>query len=116
MDFTENSIDEIWSEYAKNKDVELRNYILTQYLHIVEIIAARMRGTYRNLAERDDMMSCGTIALMHSIERFDCTRDIKFETFAGARVRGAMIDYLREQDFASRESQARSKEYRRNTR
>ena len=94
--------DEIWKSYKENKDVETRNFILIEYLHIVKVIAARMYSTYKSLADHDDIMSCGTLALLNSIDRFDYTRDIKFETFASIRVRGAMIDYLRKQDWAPR--------------
>jgi len=73
-----------------------------EYLHIVRFIASRMYSVYKNLADQDDIISCGTLALMNSIERFDYTREIKFETFASIRVRGAMIDYLRKQDWVPR--------------
>lgn len=94
--------DEVWKSYKENKDADTRNFILMEYLNIVKVIAARMYSTYRSLADHDDIVSCGTIALLNSIDRFDYTRDIKFETFASIRVRGAMIDYLRKQDWVPR--------------
>jgi RNA polymerase sigma factor for flagellar operon FliA len=94
--------DELWKSYAQTKDIETRNYILMEYLYIVKIHAARMYSTYRNFADQDDIISCGSLALLNSIDRFDYTRDIKFETFASIRVRGAMIDYMRKQDWVPR--------------
>ena len=94
--------DELWKSYSQSKDVETRNYILTEYLYIVKIHAARLYSMYRNHADQDDIISCGSMALLNSIDRFDYTRDIKFETFASIRVRGAMIDYLRKQDWVPR--------------
>jgi len=94
--------DEVWKSYNENKDIQTRNFILTEYLNIVKVIAARMYSTYRSLADQDDIISCGTLALLNCIDRFDYTRDIKFETFASIRVRGAMIDYLRKQDWVPR--------------
>jgi len=94
--------DEIWKSYEENRDIDTRNFILMEYLHIVKFIASRMYSTYKGLADQDDIISCGTIALMNSIDRFDHTRDIKFETFASIRIRGAMIDYLRKQDWVPR--------------
>ena len=94
--------DEIWKSYKDNKDIQTRNYILMQYLYIVKFIASRMYSTYKNLADQDDIISCGSLALLNSIDRFDNTRDVKFETFASIRVRGAMIDYLRKQDWVPR--------------
>ena len=94
--------DDVWKSYAETKDIETRNYILMEYLYIVKIHAARMYSSYRNFADQDDIISCGSLALLNSIDRFDHTRDIKFETFASIRVRGAMIDYLRKQDWVPR--------------
>ena len=94
--------DDVWKSYRENKDIQTRNFILMEYLHIVKFIASRMYSTYKGLADQDDIISCGTLALLNSIDRFDYTRDIKFETFASIRVRGAMIDYLRKQDWVPR--------------
>jgi RNA polymerase sigma factor for flagellar operon FliA len=94
--------EEIWRSYKETSDIQTRNYILTEYLHIVKFIASRMYSVYRSLADQDDIISCGTLALLNSIDRYDHTRDIKFETFASIRVRGAMIDYLRKQDWLPR--------------
>ena len=94
--------EDLWKSYAKTKDIETRNYILMEYLYIVQIHAARMYSAYRNYADKEDIISCGSLALLNSIDRFDHTRDIKFETFASIRVRGAMIDYMRKQDWVPR--------------
>ena len=94
--------EDVWKSYRESKDIQTRNFILTEYLHIVKFNASRMYSVYKNLAEQDDIVSCGTIALLSSIDRYDYTREIKFETFASIRVRGAMIDYLRKQDWVPR--------------
>jgi len=94
--------EDVWKSYKENGDTETRNFILMEYLHVVKLIASRMYSAYKSLADHDDIISCGTIALMNSIDRFDYTRDIKFETFASIRVKGAMIDYLRKQDWVPR--------------
>jgi len=94
--------DDLWKSYAQTKDVDTRNHILMEYLYIVKIHAARMYAAYRSFADQDDIISCGSLALLNSVDRFDYTRDIKFETFASIRVRGAMIDYMRKQDWVPR--------------
>ena len=91
-----------WESYAADRSVQTRNFILMEYIYIVRCIAARMYTTYKNFAEQDDIISYGTIALMTAIDRYDYKLEIKFETFASIRVRGAIIDYLRKQDWASR--------------
>ena len=93
---------EIWKSYKKNKDIPTRNLIMIEYLYLVKIIAARVSSTYKNLADYDDIISCGSVALLNAIEKYDYTRDVKFETFASVGIRGAMIDFLRKQDWAPR--------------
>jgi len=89
---------EVWKSYEKNKDAKTRNFIFEQYYYLVEVIAANAYSAYKNLAEHDDMVNEGVIALLNSVDRFDYKREVLFETFASVRVRGAMIDYLRKQD------------------
>ena len=93
---------ETWKSYQKNKDIQTRNLIMMEYLYLVKILAARISSTYKNLADYDDIISCGSIALLNAVEKYDYTRDIKFETFASVGIRGAMIDYLRKQDWVPR--------------
>jgi len=93
---------DIWREYIEKRDTRTRNYILMEYLHIVKCIAARIYMTYKNYNDQDDIVSCGTIALMNAIDRFNPDRGIKFETYASIRVRGAMLDFMRKQDWVSR--------------
>lgn len=93
---------EIWKSYQKNKDVQTRNLIMIEYLYLVKILASRILSTCKQSSDYDDIISCGSIALLHAIEKYDYTRDIKFETFASIGIRGAMIDYLRKQDWVPR--------------
>jgi len=93
---------EIWKSYQKNKDVQTRNFIMMEYLYIVKILAARISSAYKNFADYDDIISCGSIALLTAVEKYDYTRGIQFETFASIGIRGAMIDFLRKQDWAPR--------------
>ena len=101
---------ETWKSYQKNKDLQTRNIIMMEYLYLVKIIAARLSSAYKHLADYEDILSCGSIALINAIERYDYTRDIKFETFASIGIRGAMIDFLRKQDWVPRSLRKSMKE------
>lgn len=94
--------DEVWKSYQTDHLPETRNKILLAYLYIVRCTAAKMHPVYRNYADMDDIISCGTLALMDAIERFDIKKGVKFESFASFRVRGSVIDYIRKQDWIPR--------------
>jgi RNA polymerase sigma factor for flagellar operon FliA len=92
----------IWDEYLRTRSVDIRNDIVLHYSQLVKVIALRMRNTYRNYAQLDDVVNQGIITLIDAVERFDPARGIKFETFATIKVKGAIIDYIRAQDWIPR--------------
>lgn len=91
-----------WSVYLKTRDQTLRNDIVMHYAGLVKMIAVRMRGVYKNYAQMDDVVNQGIIALIDAVEKFDPAREIKFETFASIKIKGAIIDYIRSQDWIPR--------------
>lgn len=98
---------EMWEKYHEKKSIYLRNKILTNYLHIVTINAKRMSSIYRTKADLEDIVNQGVIALIECIERYDPERGVQFESFASIRIRGAIIDYLRKQDWVPRSIRAK---------
>ena len=93
---------ETWEKYLSTRDMALRNQIVMAYANLVKIIALRMRGIYKNYAQLDDVLNQGMIALIDAVEKYDPARNIKFETFASIKIRGAIIDYIRSQDWVPR--------------
>lgn len=89
----------LWIKYKETKSVDLRNEIAEQYLPLVRIICGRLAVSLPQHLDKDDLLSSGFFGLLDAIDRFDITRNIKFETYAGLRIRGAMIDYLRSKDW-----------------
>ncbi|GHV30581.1 RNA polymerase sigma factor [Clostridia bacterium] len=92
---------EMWELYGQTKDSKLRNKIVMRYAGLVRGIVLKMRGIY-NDSDTDDIISHGMITLVECVDRFDFVRGIKFETFASIRIRGNVIDYLRQQDWVPR--------------
>jgi len=90
---------EIWLEFRLKPSIDTRNFILMNYIQLVKEIACRLAPVYKNHFEYDDLFSCGIFGMMDAIEKFDVLKGIKFETYATWRIRGAMIDYIREQDW-----------------
>jgi RNA polymerase sigma factor for flagellar operon FliA len=80
----------------------IRDQVLIDYLPLVVFEARRMSERLPPMVDVDDLISCGTIGLMDALRRFDPSRGVKFRTYAVHRVRGAMLDFLRENDIYSR--------------
>ncbi len=90
----------LWEEFAKSHSLETRNELVMQYIPLVKSIALRLVPTYRKHVEFDDLMSSGLLGLMDAIDKFDITKDVKFETYASLRIKGEIIDQIRKQDWA----------------
>ena len=89
----------LWQQYKENKTVEIRNQLAEHYLPLVRLVGGRLAISLPPHLDRDDLLSSGFFGLLDAIDRFDISRNIKFETYAGVRIRGAMIDYLRAKDW-----------------
>lgn len=101
---------EQWKPYLESKTPEARNDIVLAYMDLVKKIVLRFKGSYNSFTQIDDMINQGIIALIDAVERFDPYKNIKFETFATFKIRGAMIDLMRKHDWVSRNQRTLSKE------
>ena len=95
------SIDVLWRQFQQNKTKELRDRIIEHYLPLVNVIAGRLAISLPSHVDKDDLVSSGFFGLMDAVSRYDYARGNKFETYAGVRIRGAMLDYLRSKDWIS---------------
>ena len=89
----------VLEEYRKNGSQELRNRLIMHYLPIVRSAAVQLRSMAGSILEQEELIDQGVLALIECLERYDPDRGARFETFAFMRVRGAMIDYIRSQDW-----------------
>lgn len=86
-------------QYQKTKDHEIRNELTMSTLYIVRSAAAQMRAVASGYAQEEDLINQGVLALMDCMDRYDETKGARFETYAYIRVRGALIDFVRKQDW-----------------
>lgn len=98
-------------KYKETGDKSLRNSVIMAYMSIVKYAALSTRNMYLKFAETDDIINEATIALMGAIDSFDPKKGVKFETYASIKVRGAIIDFIRRQDFVPRSVRRFAKEY-----
>lgn len=89
-------------EYGMSRSEALRNEIVLKNLGLVRACALSLRNTYIKYGDVDDVVNEGVIALMEAIDSFDPAKGAKFETYASLKVRGAVIDYVRRQDWVPR--------------
>ena len=89
----------LWRNYQVEHKTEIRDQLVEYYLPLVNIIAGRLAISLPSHVDRDDLVSSGFFGLLDAIERFEYSRGNKFETYAGVRIRGAMLDYLRSRDW-----------------
>ena len=90
-------------------DPEIRDKIIVEYAPLIKYIAQKISSRLPSNIELDDLISCGVIGLMDAIEKFDPTRDNKFKTYAEFRIRGAILDELRAQDWVPRSIREKAK-------
>jgi RNA polymerase sigma factor FliA len=104
---------DLWRRYKLSDDNRARERLVVAYAPLVKYVAGRMSSGLPAHVEEADLISYGLIGLINAIERFDLAREIKFETYAIPRIRGAIIDELRSLDWVPRSVRARAREIER---
>lgn len=101
---------EYWERYKKFKDVKAREALIMEYAALVKYVAGRMAISLPPNVPQDDLISYGIFGLIDAIEKFEPERNIKFETYAIARIRGAIWDGLRSMDWVPYSIRQKGKE------
>jgi RNA polymerase sigma factor for flagellar operon FliA len=104
---------DLWRRYKTNGDQRARERLVVAYSPLVKYVAGRMATGLPAHVEEGDLISYGLVGLINAIERFDLSREIRFETYAITRVRGAILDELRALDWVPRSVRARAREIER---
>jgi RNA polymerase sigma factor for flagellar operon FliA len=86
-----------------------KDELILEYAPLIKFIAQKIAVRLPSNIELDDLMSSGVIGLMDAIEKYDPTRDNKFKTYAEFRIRGAILDELRAQDWVPRSVRDKAK-------
>jgi RNA polymerase sigma factor for flagellar operon FliA len=103
----------LWLEYRRTKNQALRDRLIVMYAPLVKYVAGRLGSGLPAHVDEGDLVSYGLLGLIGAIERYDPDRDIKFETYAMARIKGAIIDELRALDWVPRSVRSRAREIER---
>jgi RNA polymerase sigma factor for flagellar operon FliA len=103
----------LWRDYRRTADKDLRDRLILTYAPLVKFVAGRLGSGLPAHVEENDLVSYGLLGLIGAIERYDPDRDVKFETYAMARIKGSIIDELRAMDWVPRSVRSRAREIER---
>ncbi len=92
----------LWVEFKKTGDSEIRNRLVEKYLYIVKYVSDRLQQKLPRSIPREDIRSAASYGLIRAVENFDHERGTRFETYCATRVKGAILDELRSRDWVPR--------------
>ena len=92
----------LWLEYQKKPTQQLREQLIIEYAQLVKLVAGRLSMYLGHNVEYDDLVSYGIFGLIDAIDKFDTEKNVKFETYASLRIRGAILDQIRKMDWIPR--------------
>ncbi len=92
-------LDTLWRNYKMLNDKNARDQLIVHYAPLVKYVAGRVAMNLPKNVDEGDLIGYGSLGLLDAMDRFDLQRGVKFETYAIARIRGAMIDGLRSMDW-----------------
>ena len=104
---------DIWRTYKATGRQDLRDRLILTYAPLVKYVAGRLGTGLPAHVEEGDLVSYGLLGLIGAIERYEPDRDVKFETYAIARIKGSIIDELRSLDWVPRSVRSRAREIER---
>ncbi|AJE49957.1 RNA polymerase sigma factor SigD [Paenibacillus jamilae] len=100
---------DLWEQWKEHGDKEAKKQLIEKYLHIVEYVSGRLAVGLPKNVSKDDLASNGVMGLIDALEKFDYERGLQFETYASWRVRGAILDGLRQGDWVPRSVREKAK-------
>lgn len=104
-----NEVETIWKDYSETHQPEIKEQLILQYLPMVKYVASRMLMSLPSSVDYNDLVSAGVLGLIGSLDRFDVSLGVKFETFVLPRIKGAILDELRALDWAPRSLRSKAR-------
>lgn len=98
-----------WDRWIHNRDTEAGDMLVKKYMPLVSYHVQRISVGLPKNVSRDDIKSLGLMGLLDALQKFDPSRDLKFDTYASFRVRGAILDGLRKEDWLPRSTRDKAK-------
>lgn len=104
------NLETLWEEFKVSGSKIAKDKLLVEYSKLVKYIADRIGYSLPASVDKNDLISSGIMGLIKAVETFDPERDIKFETYASHKIRGAILDELRTLDWVPRSVRSKSRQ------
>lgn len=98
-----------WQKWINHRDPQAGDFLIRQYMPLVTYHVQRISAGLPRNVQKDDLQSYGMTGLFDALEKYDHTRDLKFDTYASFRIRGAILDGLRKEDWLPRSAREKYK-------
>lgn len=102
----------LWTEYKRNGSEEARERLISEYAYLAKYAVDRLNLCPSGALGYEDLIGHAVVGLIDAIEKFDPERNVKFETYALARIRGEVIDVIRSLDWTPRSVRRHESELR----
>jgi RNA polymerase sigma factor for flagellar operon FliA len=106
----ETSRKKLWDDYNRLRTPELREKLIIEYAPLVKLVAGRLSMYLGYNVEYEDLVSYGIFGLIDAIDKFDMEKEVKFETYASLRIKGAILDQIRRMDWIPRTVRQRQRQ------
>lgn len=110
VDLDPKAEEKLWLEYKHTKNPQLRELFIVKYAPLVKYVAGKVAVSMPNNVEFDDLVGYGVFGLLDAIDKYDPEKNVKFNTYAVTRIRGAIFDELRSIDWVPRSVRQQSRE------
>ena len=100
----------LWDDYRRSKSDDSREKLILEYIPLVKVVAGRLSMYLGYNVDYEDLCSYGIFGLIDAIDKFDKEKDVKFETYASLRIRGAILDQIRKLDWIPRTVRQRQRQ------
>lgn len=101
------AVEAAWRDYRATRSEGARDTLLQRYIHLVRYMASRLARTFPPSVETEDLVSAGVQGFLRSLDSYDPTIGTDFSVYALTRIRGAMVDFVREIDLIGRVTRRR---------
>lgn len=106
------NVSELWRRYKLNNDSRAREEIISNYAYLAKYVVDRLNLRPTAVIGYDDLISHAIIGLIDAVEKFDLSKDVKFETYAVVRIRGSILDAIKKLDWIPRSIRSTESELR----
>jgi RNA polymerase sigma factor for flagellar operon FliA len=107
------AVEAAWRAYRANRSPEARETLVQRYIHLVRYMAGRLSRTLPPTVEFDDLVSAGVVGFLGALDSFDPAHGTDFSVYALTRIRGSMVDFVREIDPIGRVTRRKLRELER---